>query len=364
MDRYIRPIFFVDIFTYKQFAKFHGMFTWYVLQEGIYEYKDIINSCDLIILDVAEINLMNYVNFDFSAKVVLRIHNINYWLSKERIPLTNIFNYMYQKILAFNKDNFRKLISALVPRKLRLEYVIMKQLLRRVDYISFCDDTLYDYAKERNFSYNYLRFPVSYYIRKKITYPYKKVKVVIPGQVSADRRDYNLIMDSFSCIEPYYAKKIECTLLGDASTDESKNIIRLLRSSNVDIKIQIFKKFIDQDEYVKIMLQSHIVLNPVKLNTWYRGEQEYYSFSKTSGAYGDVMRYGLIPLFPRDYKVSARFEGYFERFINHKDLATKLESYTDFTFLSKQLTKMHTMLENENRLNSDQLLKSMNLLTR
>jgi len=360
VNSHITPIFFVDNLTYKQFSKFHKRFKWHILHKnGICEYSDIFSSCDLVILDITEIGLKEYVNFNFSAKVVLRIHNINYWLSKDDVLLMDRINYAFQKFTGFNKDSFSRSISALMPRKLRLEYSTRMRLLKSVNYITFCDETLYNYAKKQGFNCSYLHLPTGYYIRTKIDYCYNSLKIVIPGQVSMDRRDYNLIIDAFSNIKKSKAEKIECTLLGDASTKESIKIVGLLQSANIDIKIRAFKGFIDQDEYVKIMLQSHIILNPIKLETWYRGMLEHYSLSKTSGAYGDVMRYGLVPFFPKYYKVPIRIEHYFERYTSAKSLAHKLSSYTDFNFLNKRLMNMHAMLKNENSINVTKFIESI-----
>lgn len=356
----VDTILFVDDDTYLQFSEFHENFEWCLAShEGLFTFSEKINKCDLIILDIAEINLKQHVNFDYKPKLVLRIHNINYWLNPSQTSLINLLKCFKQQFKRAGLKDYRMLLNILVPRKLRMEFYYINNLLRQANYLCFCDKTLYEYPKKWKLNYKYLHFPVTYYIGSNRKYNNGKLKVVIPGQISSARRDYEFVNHVLQYISECTAINIQISLLADSSSLESQNIIRKLRKANTKIEIITYDNFIDQSDYVTIMLESHIILNPINLNTWYRGVPEYYSYSKTTGAYGDFLRYGLIPILPIYYKVSKCFESIVERYFNSDDVINILEKYTNNEILCARLEKLGQMLSENNKSNSEQYLSSI-----
>ncbi|MFN2457672.1 MAG: hypothetical protein ABR502_05680 [Chitinophagaceae bacterium] len=128
------------------------------------------------------------------------------------------------------------------------------------------------------------------------------LKIVIPGSIDKNRRDYDQLFQLIKELEPN-KKRIQMVLLGTTIGDYGKEVIeKCKRNSSENINIVFYEtKFIEQNEFDKQMNDSHFVLIPlVKVTLGENGRLEEYGVTKAAGGFFDAIRFGKPMLIP-DY---------------------------------------------------------------
>ncbi len=124
---------------------------------------------------------------------------------------------------------------------------------------------------------------------------YEKPIFVIPGSVSAERRDYKIVLDIFSN-EEIQKKDWELILLGRPIEAKGKAIIKQAQKINQKFdnnKIKYFESYIPKEEFDKLMNKSTHIIAPVNPKSYKSG--------KDTGAIYDILKYNKIGIVNRDY---------------------------------------------------------------
>ncbi len=325
---------------------FHKDFEWIVFDNPNIINLEIINECDIILLDITENNLDYYLSLITNAIIVLRIHNMNFWL-KNKISFKESFNFFLNKevLKRLTKKEFLTFFRTLYPRFFSSKYLIRSKLLSKINFLTFCDQSQFDYYKMLCLNFKTLQFPSSYYVGDLLSKLNcdDTLRIVVAGEISAKRRDYEIIGNAISKINSKELK-IDLIILGNGGTKEAYDIIKSISHCSVNCNLITFNQFINQDDYSAIINKSHILLNPLPSQTIYCGSIENYGFSKTSGSYGDFLRYGLIPIFPSFYPIPSEYKGICEQYDNVHDLIDILEYFTVKDRIKKRLVEIDTKL--------------------
>ena len=91
------------------------------------------------------------------------------------------------------------------------------------------------------------------------------------------------------------------------------------------------------------------MLSPIKHTVKYRGVEEKFGLSKTSGSYGDFYRYGLVPIFPKSYRIDPDASEYFELYNSSENLRDILIKISNRKYLNFKKAKIHDYLTNKNK---------------
>ena len=260
-----------------------------------------INSLDILIISTMVIyeDLNYFINFNFKPKIILRIHNINFWFNRMRsIYFTGLFNRFYDSMAIFwkyliFKGNIYKI----------------KRFLDKVDYYTFCRDVMKDHALR-----NYPKLKKKTIFTIPLAIPYdgissKKVSpdmtISIPGYIDIKRRDYQLVYNVLKYIKPKLKKKLIIKLLGKPVNASGYEITEKLKSlSSGNLEIITFNERLNQTDFLNEITDSTILLSPIRVNTHYTLQKEIYGKTKISGIEDDIIRYQKPAILPKTYTPS------------------------------------------------------------
>ncbi len=366
LKEYISVRFFVDQFTYEQMCFFHADFDWVVFDKPSSVDSQKVSECDILLLDVTEKDLDNYVHLNTKAKVIFRIHNLNFWLNfKKSLSLFFSSNQARKLVTTASIRDLLVILKTFLPTSLRLGgYAVRNKVLNLIDYLTFCDQTQFDYYDNLKQEFKTIQFPSSYYVGDLSAKGDHNgaLRIVVAGEVSQKRRDYHIIAEAIAKVKSKQLK-IDLIILGNGGTPNAKQIIESIQYCTSNCRLLTFNSFIDQEKYISIINKSHILLNPIPEETLYCGIIEKYGFSKTSGAYGDFLRYGLIPVFPSFYPFPTDLVSVSEHYNNIDQLVNIIERFTNTQELNDRLSEIERDLLKLNQESVNILTDSLKKLT-
>ncbi|MBS1549540.1 MAG: hypothetical protein JSS94_06730 [Bacteroidetes bacterium] len=123
------------------------------------------------------------------------------------------------------------------------------------------------------------------------------IKVVIPGTVSQERRDYHHL---FSVIERCN-DAIEFVFLGKASGIELELLKSLKKSINSKVSVRYFDAKVSSEIFDQEMKDATVLWCPIQQENQFFSQQEIYGKTKISGNISDAIRYGKLAIFPSSY---------------------------------------------------------------
>lgn len=128
------------------------------------------------------------------------------------------------------------------------------------------------------------------------------MRVVIPGAVSQQRRDYAGVLAKLR--KHCFQKPTEVVFLGKASGSE----LELLKQFETEIKerndlnIRYFTEKVSQHIFDEEMKAATVLWCPIQQETSFFSIEERYGTTKVSGNIGDAIKYGKMAVFPSNYE--------------------------------------------------------------
>jgi glycosyltransferase involved in cell wall biosynthesis len=150
------------------------------------------------------------------------------------------------------------------------------------------------------------------------------LKIVIPGMVSPQKKDYLLLFDTIKNLHP--KEKLEFVFLGKTENQLMTKKLQNLQSDLPDsIQIKFYNYRISNELYREELRKAHFVLCPILEKTQFYLQEEQYGKTKASGNESDCIYYGKVGIFPEYYVINNWENVYYK---NGKDLKNILENLT------------------------------------
>lgn len=124
-------------------------------------------------------------------------------------------------------------------------------------------------------------------------------RVVIPGSVSQNRRDYWAVIKELEHLK--IDRELGFIFLGQAKGKELDWLENLEKKLPQNIKIQYFKNKLPQDIFDDWMKKANLLWCPIQRETEFLGIKEVYGETKMSGSIGDAIRFAKMAIFPKNY---------------------------------------------------------------
>lgn len=223
-------------------------------------------------------NLLPFVKFNPECETVFFIFNINTWLFGEvqlHDGLRRLSRNMMRRQIVSNMDGYLVEYPA-------LEDYIQKNLSSNKD-VHYFVPTIYRETDEVNKN--------------------KKTTIVVPGNISPSRRNYNLILDLFKYIaEPN--GHLQLKFLGRAVNDRGEKIIETCEDlSREGYNVSWANNWVPFEQFHREIHQSDIILAPLVREFNEFGVTEFYGKSKGSGCIADALRNGKAIVLPSHFQV-------------------------------------------------------------
>ena len=119
----------------------------------------------------------------------------------------------------------------------------------------------------------------------------ERITFTITGNVEAQRKDYQSVVDALMNI-PEFHHKIRIVLLGRAANPYAQTIISQLEEmKHTGLDAVYYTERIPQDDFDKMMFETQYIIAPVVKETMNKGILEYYGRTKLSGAVVDIIQF-------------------------------------------------------------------------
>jgi hypothetical protein len=137
-------------------------------------------------------------------------------------------------------------------------------------------------------------------------------KIVIPGSVDPNRRDYHFALSFLKKSLPSLTKErpIEVTILGSNKTEYTVKFLSELEVlASPACRIKYYKEYVAQTEYENELAAADLIWSPVRIRTvGIRGTSEIYGTSTATGLMADLLFCATPALLPEGFKIPEHYE--------------------------------------------------------
>lgn len=254
------------------------------------ESSDIFNilkekNYDLVIIGTVHryFDVFLKISNKFNTSVI--VHNLNFTKISRFQLLKNIF-----------KKDFKYRLKLLAKEGL----LSAPKVFEKASNLLVLDESLI--KKNPDLSLKFM--PVFYLL--KYEKPRKSIiTIVIPGAVSQQRRDYLHVLNSLKNFQR--KSHYQFVFLGKALGNELSWIKKFEKSKSQNISVKYFTEKVPQQIFDEFMMRADILWCPIRDQTEFFSNTEYYGITKMSGNIGDAIKHGKLAIFPENYPNSHPF---------------------------------------------------------
>ncbi|KFC20570.1 hypothetical protein [Chryseobacterium sp. FH1] len=279
---------------------------------------------DLIIIGTVHRHFNFYKAIVKNYRTAIVVHNLNFTKASRWELLKSIFR----------KDQQYRL-------KLFLKEGLLEssKVYQRAKYLFGIDDLM---SKQ-----NHLKFLPIYFNQFNSENSEKDlIRIVVPGAVSQDRRDYYSFFEKFKIFKDVNLN-YEIIFLGKASGEELEYLKQISNKIHQFVKIQYFEEKLEQEMFDELMVKADVLYCPIQTKTEFFSVKEIYGKTKISGNIGDSIKYGKPAIFPTTYHSDLEFIIEEKKVLQSQFSELKNLKF-DFSDYSKETVskKLNLLLEN------------------
>lgn len=257
-------------------------------EESLFKYYGRISASlknlEIVILEEHSGNYVSLLWLIFTTKsqIMLTIHNVNSWvkLTYNR-GLTILIKSIIKRLI------IEKVAGCIVVSSNVKNYVVDNNLIKNIFMIPFVSINISDFKNGKFLNNNNKRFTI-----------------VIPGNVSSKRRDYNTILDTFEELKKELPE-LKLVLLGRLIKEDERKIyerINTINSKNAN-DISYWTTYIEQNLFEEEISKANVLIGNVNIEYSGNDNIEYYGQSKETGILFLMLKYKKITLVPEQYEV-------------------------------------------------------------
>ncbi len=289
-----------------------------------------------------------------SARKVLFLHNVNYFLDLEPIDLA-----AFARLRAPRRPLFAQWPAYLLERlkqrrktaRLRRARATFADLDRQVDFYCFGSDSVAGYFEARSGRTNTTLLPTNAGAgRAPDRPPYREhLHVAIIGSVSQVRKDYRSVLAALIAAD--LQRPVTLSLLGSCPDAAFGRELAALVASNANPKLEIrfepARRYISADALRELLREVHVLLSPIQPDTEFRLHREVYGLSKVSGSEGDCLALGRPLLLPRSYVCARYADPLVVHYADMRELVAVLDGLNDAAALQAIYERLHNTIASD-----------------
>ena len=258
----------------------------------------------MIIFNTIAVDHHVYLDMGFKPTTIWRVHNAHSTFD----PLNSIYVPLTVHHLKKGISYFLRIFL------LRLDFYYKRKLIEKLDFFSFLDDNIKNNLKEWDKIPAGKIGPSIPFITAPQEYPKTdfegKLHLVIPGvNMDLRRKQFDVVADALQMLDLNHLHELKLTFFGKpVSSEAHKALNRILSLERNGLEIDWVKE-VEQRVFDQKMMESHVILAPLRVNVLHRVYKEVYGSTKFSGSVADMIKYGKICIFPEAH--------YFDDELNH-----------------------------------------------
>ncbi|MFK7772105.1 MAG: hypothetical protein AB8F94_08190 [Saprospiraceae bacterium] len=308
-----------------------------------------INENDLLIFTTLISSFRFFSNIKFKPTTIFIIHNANAFLAPKKhlwLDKSSFQNFTFD-IIRFLRNEIQ-----------RDQYYKWKKK-KKMNYISFSSNQLSKYAKTitNDFDAKIIKpFPFTFYENYlKEEQKGKEIIISIPGSVTPNLRDYEIILNALKEVIPVTKKKIILQLLGSSHRAYGQKLVKEIKGlENENFQLVYFERLLSQKEFDQYLKQTDFIILPIKRYKRFGIVREEYGQSSISGGLNDIIRFGIPTLLIDSYLIEKPFAPLISTFKNKIELVEKMtnwiENSTHVEIRKKTLPALEKMNEENTRI--------------
>ena len=264
------------------------------------------------------LDLICYLGFNPKSKTILLVHHVNAWL-KPRL----IFDIKHPIRTADTN-----LASMLIRRF----------IFPKFDAINVIYHPLKGYIRANtNYEREIFTLPTSIFENAKTVKRQEdegKLKIVIPGLIQEHRKDYGTIFPAFETLFKHHKEKIKLCVPGLPVGKFGRQIYNKFKDmEQKGCDVEIFDHFVPDDTFEDILIQSDIILAPIRIKTRADGDiEEIYGKTVGSGVVFNAIQYAKPITVPAEFNMLPELESSTLKYsdsIELENIMTKLMSNSE-----------------------------------
>lgn len=230
-------------------------------------------SFDLVIIGTAHRNFNIYQKISKKNKTAIIVHNLNFSQSSG----FRLFSSVFKKEQLF-----------------RLKLLFLEGLLRAPRLYQNADFQL---VLDKEISGERQMFFSIFYRKNQGKTSQMPLRIVVPGQVSQQRRDYRRILKKMEDFRLSW----EFIFLGKAEGEELGWIRKAEKLMSPRLKLRFFTQKVSQENFDRLLNSASVLWCPLQSETEFFSIREIYGRTKMSGNLGDAISAGRPAIFPENY---------------------------------------------------------------
>lgn len=274
-----------------------------------------LNVCDHVVFITLVSDFQFFAQLNLSAFSTLILHNAMTYLRPYRGIHLTLSKELGMDIL--------RLFKFLIKR----ERYWKQRMLSNFDEICFPSRTIQQYVEAQTWTKNYrvggvMPFAVNSKVKNfENLSPLSPFTFTIPGTINENSRDYEMVYRVFKSILNETSQSIRLVLLGQPKGWYGIKIIRLFQSlTRATFQVTHFKCSVPQLEFDNWMMQTDVLILPLKRYLKLGIYREKYGYTNVSGGVNDAIKFGKKALLPDFYPIEKVQESLFQPFENEGDL--------------------------------------------
>ena len=261
------------------------------------------------------LDLICYIGFNPKSKIILLIHHVNAWFNP--------------RIILDIKHPIKTADTNLASMLIR------RFIFHKFDAINVIYHPLKDHIRANtNYKKEIFTLPTSTFENVKTMKRQKegvKLKVAIPGLIQEHRKDYSTIFPAFEILFKHHKEEIKLYVPGLPVGRFGRQIYNKFKDmEKKGYDVEIFDHFVPDDTFEDILIQSDIILAPIRINTRADGNiKETYGKTVGSGVVFNAIQYAKPIIVPSEFNMLPELESSTLRYkdsIELEQMITKLIS--------------------------------------
>lgn len=271
-----------------------------------------------------------------SAKTVLFLHNVNYFLGQKPLDLST-----FRRLRAPQRSLLQLLPAYLLERtrawrrefRLRRQHADFAGLDRKVDFFCFGSDSVANYFQKQSGRTNTALLPTNAGFASVAALPsYQgRLHIAIIGMVSQARKDYLGVVAAL--LDAQLRRPVTLSLLGSCpDPDFGRQLDALVRCNtnpNLELRFDPDRAYIPTEKLGELLSDVHVLLSPIQPDNEFRFHREVYGLSKVSGSEGDSLAYGRPLLLPNSYACARYIEPLVVPYADMRGLVAAIDALND-----------------------------------
>lgn len=293
-------------------------------KESIGEYinrcKVVLEQTDVIYFNTLEKYTGFFSRFHFPVPVILRVHNIN-----------ATFRPM-QSVMFTPGTRIKAIWFVLVKRVITRNWQARRRLLNNVDVIMLPSPGIADYSHKygllsdyNNVSSYCLPFSCLQSVCPEKTLDVRTLVLSVLGTVDVTRKEYSELFEAMELLQDRTEYAIELHFLGAVKGKEGRAVIdRFQQLEGARFSFFYSTHFVSQEEVDAVMIRTHFLLAPIRLESNFKMHREVYGCTRMSGVEIDVVNYRTPAFVPAQYHVIGDMKDLLFPYRDSADLAGQI----------------------------------------